>query len=220
MTGDAYAIEKLTQPWTDVLSPKETGLPGYTPIDYPPLLDMLDEACRSNIGERGGGGSDPATRSLLNAEAHGLREHIDGTVRAWIGDLSRQRPERDLKAAVMQLAGILHAHHAAGTIPDSEHSRILGFFPRWCDRIWRLYDPPKEVPLTGACPNGDCEQTHYLNADGEQAAALIAYYHRGSGTVHAKCRACGWAWGPDQLRLLGLHLGATQDDTIIDAAGL
>ena len=174
MTTIDYSIEKLTTGWTDVLSPAETGSGKYTPIDYPPLLDMLDDACRGNIGERSSGGSDPATRSLLNAEAHSLREHIDGTVRAWIVELGKRKPERDLKTAVGQLAGILQAHHAAGTIPDSEHARILGFFPRWCERIWRLYDPPKEVPLDGKCPNADCEQTHALDAAGGTILALVA----------------------------------------------
>ncbi len=220
MTDTAYAIEKLTQPWSDVLSPKETGLPSYTTVDYPPLLDLLEQACRGNIGERGGSGSDPATRSLLNAEAHSLREHIDGTVRAWISELGRAPAKRDLKAAIRQLEGILRAHHSAGTMPDSEHERILGFFPRWCERIWRIYDPPVEKELKGACPNGECEQTTFSNAEGETGAALVAFYHRGSGTIHAKCRACGWTWGPDQVRLLGQHLGATQDDAIMDAAGI
>lgn len=215
-----YAIEKLTKPWHDVLSPAETGLPGYTTIDYPPMLDMLNQACRGNIGERGAGASDPATRSLLNAEAHTLREQIDGTVRAWIGQLGRRKAEADLKSAILQLAGILHAHHAAHTITDVDHARILAFFPRWCERIWRLYDPPVEKSLDGACPNGDCGQTHTLDAEGGTIRALVAYYHRGSGTVQAKCRACGWEWGPDQVRLLGLHLGATQDESVIRAAGL
>ena len=215
-----YAIEKLVTGWTDVLSPAETGTASYRHIDYPPLLDMLDDACRGNIGERSSGGSDPATRSLLNAEAHALREHIDGTVRAWIVELGKRKPERELKAAVRQLEGILHAHHAAGTIPDSEHARILGFFPRWCEHIWRLYDPPREVDLNVTCPNDECGQSRIVNRDGEIQSAMIAYYHRGSGLVHALCRACGRGWGPDQVALLGKMLGATQDEAVIAAAGL
>lgn len=221
MTDVDYAITRLTEPWSDVLSPQETGRDRYITLDYKPMLDMLDDACRSGIGgQPSSGRTDPAGRSLLDLQAFELREHIDGTVRAWIGKLGREKPAAELKDAVRQLSGILHAHHAAGTIPDSEHDRIRAFFPRWCEKISRIYDPPVEKELDGACPNAECEQTHWVNRDGDQAAALIAFYHRGSGLVQAKCRACGWTWGPDAVRLLGKHLGASQDEAVIEAAGL
>jgi len=217
-----HAVEKLTRPWSDVLSPDETGLDKYIPVDYPPLLDMLDEACRSNMGERShGSGTDPASRSLLDLEAHALRERIDGTVRTWIGQLSRQRPERDLKAAVTQLAGVLQAHQAAGTITDAEHDRITGFFPRWCEQVWRIFMPPVVKELKGACPNPDCEQASFTDGDGSVGSALIAFYVPNTGQVRAKCRACSWEWQSlAELRLLGQSIGASQDDDFLRAAGL
>lgn len=221
MTTLQHAVEKLTRPWSDVLSPDETGLDKYIPVDYPPLLDMLDEACRANMGERShGSASDPASRSLLDLEAHALRERIDGTVRTWITHLSRQRPERELKAAVVQLAGVLQAHQAARTITDAEHARISGFFPRWCEQVWRLYDPPVVKELKGSCPNPDCEQSTVTDGDGAVGTSLIAFYVRNTGQVRAKCRSCSWEWGQDEIRLLGQWLGATQDDEFLKAVGL
>ena len=55
MSDLLHAVEKLTRPWSDVLSPDETGLDRYLPVDYPPLLDMLDEACRTSVSEAGAG---------------------------------------------------------------------------------------------------------------------------------------------------------------------
>lgn len=219
MNDTTTAIEKLTRPWTDVLSPRESGTDRYISVDYAPLLDMLDEACRSSYGAgASGASSDPSARNLLNLEAHGLREHIDGTVRAWIGELSKSRPERELKDAVTQLAGILKAHHAAHTITDAEHDRISGFFPRWCERIWSLFDPPTVKDLKGACPN--CSETEYVAQDGSKSTALIAYYWRGI-RPEAKCNGCGEHWtGEKQLLELGYHIGATVDEEALREMGV
>lgn len=222
MTELLHAVEKLTRPWSDVLSPDETGLDRYLPVDYPPLLDMLDEACRANTGERShGSASDPASRSLLDLEAHALRERIDSTVRAHVGQLSKSRAERDLKAAVAQLAGILQAHKAAGTITDSDYARVVALFPRWCAQVWTLWDPPVRKELRGACPNPDCEQTTVTARDGSVSSALVAGYVRNTGQVKARCSACGWEWVTvAELRLLGEWLGAEQDTEFLNAVGL
>lgn len=216
------AVERLTRSWHDVLSPTETGLDRYTPVEYSPLLVMLDEACRSNTGNhKAGAGADPASRSLLDLEAFSLREHIDGTVRAWLSRLSKERQPRDLIEAVNALVGILAAHHAARTITDVEHDRITAMFPRWCDRIWALYLPLVVKELAGACPNPDCEQTQFTDGEGKVGRALIAFYTRNTGQVSARCRACEWTWrSPAELRLLGQWLGASQDDEFLEAVGL
>lgn len=213
------AIDKLTRPWTDVLTPKETGTGKYVPVDFPPLLDMLDDACRSSIGGvPSSGRTDPASRNLLNLEAHGLREHIDGTVRAWIGELSKRRPEVELKAAVVQLGGILHAHQAAASMPTVEYQRITAFFPRWCDRIWRLFDPPVVKDIVGACPN--CAETSYQAMDGAKSTAMIAFYWRGI-RPEAKCQRCGEHWVGDRALLeLGYHLNAVMDEDALREMGV
>jgi len=214
------AIARLTRPWTDVIPPDEDR-PTYTPIDHPPMLDMLNELCRSSYGSGVGGASDPASRNLLNLEAVQLREHIDGTVRAWHRHLSKGAVPAELKAAVVSLGELLAAHHAANSIPVSEWERLTRMFPRWCRAIWRLYDPPTVKELVGACPNPDCEQERFQDGAGGVGSALVAWASRGSGEVRARCRACGWVWeDPTQLALLGKHLGATQDTDVLNAAGI
>jgi len=221
MISPETAVERLTRPWSDVLSPDETGLDKYLPVDYPPLLDMLNDACRNSVGESGGGaGGDPATRSLLNLEAHQLREKIDGSVRAWVSRLGKGKCEPELSAAVVQLAGMLQAHHAAKSIPETEYARIRSFFGRWCEQVWKIYEPPTVKELVGQCPNPDCNASKYKDAAGDVGAALIAFYVRDSSAVTAKCRACSWEWRDGQLRLLGAWLGAEQDDEFLDAVGL
>jgi hypothetical protein len=216
-----HAVEKLTRPWSDVLSPDETGLDRYLPVDYPPLLDMLDEACRANTGERShGSASDPASRSLLDLEAHMLRNNIEGAVKTWIVHLSKGRAERDLKAAVVQLAGILQAHKAAGTITDADYVRVSGFFPRWCEQVWTIFDPPKVLELNGTCPNPDCGQSKFTDRSGDVGSALVVFHKGTEGSAYAKCRACGWEWDRSQMVLLGQHIGATQNHEVISAAGL
>ncbi len=222
MTELLHAVEKLTRPWSDVLSPDETGLDRYLPVDYPPLLDMLDEACRTSVSEAGAGaGGAASTRSLLNLEAHMLRNNIEGAVKTWIVYLSKGRPDRDLKTAVAQLAGILQAHKAAGTITDADYVRVSGFFPRWCAQVWTLWDPPVQKELRGACPNPDCEQTTVTARDGSVSSALVAGYVRNTGQVKAQCSACGWEWVTvAELRLLGEWVGAEQDHDFLNAVGL
>lgn len=222
MTDWQHAVEKLTRPWSDVLSPDMTGGNGYMHVNYPPLLDMLDEACRANNGERShGSGNDPASRSLLDLQAFMLREQIDGTVRAWISHLSKSRAEKELKPAVVQLANLLTAHHAARTVTDSDYTRLTGFFPRWCEQVWVLFDPPIVRELLGACPNPDCEQTKVADVEGVQSSALVAFYARNTGRVQARCRACSWEWNTDtELALLGQQLGAEQDVDFLKAVGL
>lgn len=220
MTDWQHAVEKLTRPWSDVLSPEMTGN-GYTPVNYPPLIDMLDEACRSNTGNRGGNGADPAERSLLDMQAFMLRNNIEGTVKTWVTHLSNGRAEKELKPAIIQLANLLQAHHAAHTITASEHDRITAFFPRWCAQIWQLLDPPVVKQLAGACPNPDCEQTTFTDLDGSQSSALVAFYARNTGRVQARCKACSWEWNTDtELALLGQQLGAEQDVDFLKAVGL
>lgn len=221
MTDLQNAVEKLTRPWSDVLSPAETGLHKYIPVDYPPMLDMLDEACRNFTSTRSQhAGGLASTQSLLNLEAHAVRERIDGTVRAWYSRLSKERCPRELKNAVAALAGVLQAHQAARTITDSEFARIADFFPRWCAQIWKLYDPPVVKELQGECPNPDCGRAKFDDGD-SVGAALVAFYVRNTGSVRAKCRGCAWEWSSAaELRLLGEHLGAVQDVEFLDAVGI
>lgn len=211
------AIDVLAKPWNDVLSPHETGTGKYQAIDYPPLLDMLNEACRSSVGTVGNGKSADAERNVLNLAAFSLREHIDGTVRAWFRELSKVRAPDDLKTALLSLGGIIQAMHASKQMKDSRYGHMASMFPRWRAQIWELLDPPVVKELIGFCPN--CETQVFVNPTGEQSAALVAFYWKGI-RPEAKCQVCGEHWvGESQLISLGKVLGATMDEDVLREMG-
>jgi hypothetical protein len=211
-------VDVLTKPWTDVLSPKESGNGTYRAIDYPPMLDMLREAIGSSLGKTQSGKSPDAERSLLNLQAFQLWEHIDGTTRAWILDLSKERSPQELKPALNHLAGLIKALHASHQIDDNRQTHIIATVTRWRAQIWELFDPPVIKTLTGPCPN--CTETHYIAIDGSKTTALIAYYWKGL-TPEAKCQRCGEHWsGERELLELGYHIGAIADESTLREMGV
>jgi len=210
-------VHALTRQWSDVLSPKESSTGTYMPIDYPPLLDMLKEAIGSSTGKTQSGKSPDAERSLLNLQAFSLYEHIDGTTRAWLRDLSKMPAQADLKAAVNQLAGLLQALHASSQIKEQQYSHIVAQFGRWRSQIWEMFDPPSVKDLLGSCPN--CGETAYVNLEGGKTPTLIAFYSKGLEPF-AKCQRCGERWsGVAELLDLGVHLGATMDEETLREMG-
>lgn len=212
------AVEKLTRPWSEVLGPRESGTGTYRPIDHPALLTMLAQAKSSSLGKTAAGRSPDAERSLLNLEAFGLWEHIDGSVRAWLRELTTARPEPDLRDALLQLAGLLKALHASHQIQVTRLTHITAQFSRWCTRIWDLFDPPTVKSLIGACPA--CGATRYEAADGSMESALIAFYWKGL-TPQAKCQGCGECWsGERSLLELGYHIGASVDEAALKEMGI
>lgn len=212
------AVDDLVRPWTDVLSPRESGTGRYVPIDYPPLLDMLDRAVASSLGRTTSGRSADAERSILNLKAFDLREHIDGTVRAWWKDVSKEKCPTGLKPALLGLVDRLDVAHGSGRLKDFEYTHICGMFPRWRQKIWDLFNPPVVKELLGACPH--CETSTHVAADGSSGSALIAYYWKGL-EAEAKCQNCGDKWcGSGQLVMLGRMLGATQDEGLLRELGM
>lgn len=202
MSDWLHAVEKLTRPWSDVLSPRETDSNGYVTVDYAPLLTMLDDACRSNTGNRGGNGADPSQRSLIDVRAFDLREHIDGTVRSWVLQLSRGRVQGDLKTAVIQLAGLVRAHHASQTITDTDFARVTGLFPLWVEQVWGIVDPPNRREVQSRCPK--CLVEWMPVDEGSQRAVWIEY-RESLADAAASCRACGASWvGLVALREIGI----------------
>lgn len=212
------AVEALTRNWSDVLSPKESGTGKYQPIDYPPLLDMLAEAKSSSLGKTGAGRSPDAERNILNLAAFSLWEHIDGSTRAWIRELSKSQAEPELKAAVTQLAGMMKAAHASHQMKDDRYHHMVAMLKRWRTQIWELFDPPVVKDLIGSCPN--CGESVSVNLEGGKTTALIAYYWKGI-KPEAKCQCCGERWeGPSQLISLGRVIGAEVDEEALREMGV
>ena len=211
-------VNALTRQWSDVLTPKESSTGTYMPIDYPPLLDMLEEAKRSSTGKTQSGKSPDAERSLLNLQAFALYEHIDGSTRAWLRDLSTIPAKANLKDALIQLAGLLQALHASHQIKEQRYAHIVAQFARWRSQIWQIFEPPTVKELLGKCPN--CDETAYYNLEGGKGSALIAFYYRGL-QPQARCQRCGEAWvGERELLDLGFHLGATMDEDVLREMGV
>lgn len=219
-TDTQNALDALTRPWTDVLSPRESGTGKYVPIDYEPLLDMLKQAIGSSLGRTSAGRSPDAERSLLNLKAFQLWEHIDGTVRAWWREVSKEKCPDELKDALNRLSGILDALHASHQIETARFEHITAQFPRWQQRIWELFDPPITKELIGACP--ECGVTEHVAADGGRTSNLVTYYWKGLDP-EAKCQnpECGARWrGEFELINLGRILGADMDVDTLREMGL
>lgn len=210
-------VDVLTRPWSDVLSPRESGTGNYRPIDYPPLLDMLREAIGASLGRTRSGASPAAERSVLNLAALDLWEEIDSTTRAWCLELSKSRAPVELKDALRALVGHLQAAHASHQIEQTRFERLARKITGWRQKIWVLFDPPVVKELIGPCPA--CEETAFYTPDGK-TTALIAYYWK---NLHprARCQRCGEAWeGESQLISLGKVLGATMDEDMLREMGI
>jgi hypothetical protein len=218
MTAMSEAVDALTRRWTDIVTVIESGDRRYIPVDHAPLLDMLHDLIRSNIGERSSGGTAANERNLIDLNAFTLWETIDGAARASWRDLSKSRPSEDLKDLVRELAGLLTAQRASGQVNDVTFVRMTAQFPKWREQIWNLFDPPTVKELIGACPH--CEERFVYAPDGSRGSALIVYYVR-SEQPEAKCQRCGEVWvGAKQLLTLGFHLGATVDGEALKQMGI
>lgn len=213
MSTHTATVESLTSTWTRVLSPSETGLPGYTPIEYDPLLDMLRAAIHSSTGGTSAGRSDAAARSLINIAAFDLWDRIDSTTRAWISDLATDRPAKELKEAVQQLARIAENEWKGNRMTDALHARIFNLFESWKNDIWAIFDPPVTKEIQAECPN--CAERHFFDQEGTRTSAVVAFYWKGA-TPQAQCRRCAKSWvGERDLLELGFSIRANVDvDTL------
>jgi hypothetical protein len=209
-TNDLIDIaQQLTQPWEEVLSPQETKRDGYTTIYHDALLDMLHDAKVSSTGMTEAGRSDASSRNLLNLAAYQLWEGIDGSARAWIRELSRQRAERDLKDAVMQLARIANALWRTGQMDEPQYARLVAMVGKWRADIEAIFDPPVVKEIKAACPR--CANTHYIDGEGSRSAAIILTYSR-QFEPRGECRRCMKVWeGERELLELGFSIGANMN---------
>ncbi|SIN72672.1 DUF7341 domain-containing protein [Agromyces cerinus] len=198
------AVEKLTRPWSDVVT-----IGGeYKHVNYDPLLDMLAKAKTSSLGRTASGRSSQEARNPFNIPAFDLWERIDGQTRAWLREFGRPAP-RDLREAVTVLHKTLAELWSGQRIQESLFLRLSGVVARWVPDIWALFHPVDGVALDGACPN--CEAEWVINFEGAQTRALVSVVEAGEPGV--RCRnGCGWeVSGKRQTIEFALRLGATPD---------
>jgi hypothetical protein len=201
----AHAVDKLTKPWSDVLTVDGE----YKSVDYEPMLDMLKGAISSSTGRTESGRSETNARSVINLGAFTLWERVDGQVRAWLGELHTTAP-RDLKEAVVALHVHIRNLWASHQILETEYVRFADMTQKWADDIWAIFDPPTQKEIVGACP--ECGEEHHFGPEGEKSAAIRAFYWRNVEPA-AECQRCQREWkGRTELVQLAYRIGATVDE--------
>ncbi len=219
LTDVESAVKRLTETWTDVLSPDESPTRTYKPVKHAPLLDMLERAKVSSMGATARGKSDPAERLQMNAAAVSKWNHIDLALRRGYRHFSKRTPPPSLKAKTTGLHGIILAGAASHQVATGDAYRELRQFPRWAEQIWDMFHAPGEVEIQAPCPR--CEAVIWNDPEKDSdATALIAYYWRGV-RAEARCRVCGDVWDtPLSLLLLGQQIGATPDEDTLREMGV
>ncbi len=171
------AVERLTKDHTEILD-GTVGTSG-------PLLEELRLARYPSLGKSVGGAGEGM---MLNVQALGLYEHIDGAVRAWLAHY-RHISTGDLVELTAQLHQVLRTEHAGGRLEDPD--RMFAMFSTWVHQIEDNFDPPHEYELTASCP--ECGEGHVKDEDGKQKRAVRVPVKAGRAVI-AECHACGRMW--------------------------
>jgi len=193
MTDLMDAVDALTKP-------SRTKIPQgdqWTTIHHDPLLVQLEDAVTSAIGNGGGGGS--ATGAVINDAALSQLLQIKSQITGWCHQFGAT-PDR--KNVSVSLSRWLVAFMGSNRNPAGP-TRML---QDWAATIQELLDPPKTVPLKGACPV--CSATSWEGPDGAYRASPVAVLYDQSvlhASLRAVCRvvACGAEWvGADAVQEL------------------
>ena len=152
------------------------------------LLVQLQDAVTSAIGNGGGGGT--ATGSVLNDEAW----YRLSLIRSQLGDWCRMVDVRPTRTDCVKDLRAWHVAFLGSNVDPAFYVRTL---VGWAFTIRELIDPPKRVPLRGACPV--CGADHWFGVDGSRRASPVAVEYDHSNpyrSVRAVCRvgSCGTEW--------------------------
>ncbi|MDR6907491.1 hypothetical protein J2X63_003199 [Agromyces sp. 3263] len=194
MTDLSDAVNALTKPSrTKVIRDDNTTVT----VHHDPLLAQLEQAVTSAIGNGGGGGS--ATGSVLNDEAL----YRLTVIRTQLGDWCRLvNVKHDRQDAVQSLRR-WHVAFLGGTGEADFYVKALR---GWAYTIVELLDPPKTVPLAGACPV--CKAVNWVGPDDTLRASPVAVMYDHANpyrSVRAMCRVetCDAEWvGADSVEEL------------------
>jgi hypothetical protein len=201
-----YAVERLTQNWTDVVAPSEAG-GEYKHVNHGPLLDLLRQAVASSLGRTTSGPGGGNERSPIDLKSFTLMETIDGIVRAWGREFGLDY-KSDLKSLLVTVHGKLEILWAHDRIAKSVYVGLTDGFVRWADDIWLMFDPPIRKEIVAACPNPMCGERYYLTRDGDRQAALVAEVRQGF-QPRVECQRCHANWeGKESMLQLARSIGA------------
>lgn len=201
-----YAVERLTQNWTDVIAPADPG-EAYIRVEHGPLLALLREAVGSSLGRTAAGPGGGNDRSPIDLKSFGLLEAIDGIVRAWGKEFGL-----DYKTELVSLLAAVYAElevrWSSAQVAESIYVGLTNGFVRWADDIWAMFDPPITKEIISACPNPACGERYFITRDGDQQSALFAEVRLGK-EPHVECRRCGSNWeGKERMLQLARSIGA------------
>ena len=194
MTSDLLdAVDALTKPTRSKVIQGDT----VTVVNHDPLLRQLEDAVTSAIGNGGGGGS--ATGSVINDAALQQLLIIKSQIGDWCRLVDAKHDRGDtvlsLRRWYVQFAG-----------QNAEVSFYLNTLRTWAAMITDLLDPPKTVPLAGACPV--CKAVNWSGPDDTQRASPVAVLYDHADpyrSVRAVCRveSCDAEWvGADAVEEL------------------
>lgn len=160
------------------------------------LLEQLDEAIRSSMGGTTSGGSDPATRSLFDADALERMAAISAKVNSW----ARMAGSVIDKGSVSVTLERWHVKFIGDALVTN-HDVYAGIMRKWAAQISAALDRPREKDLPDECPN--CGAKEWWR-DGVRyyRPLIIRYRPADSGVVKdatAACRACEETWGAREL---------------------
>jgi hypothetical protein len=196
------AVDDLTNPRTDIIDQMDDAgrwLRAHEVV-HAPLLEQLEEAITSCIGNGGGGGS--STGNLLNDEALYRCILVRQAIEAWC----RIVHVEVTKDMVVDLRS-WHNVYKQGETKDFYTRTVMG----WVDMIGTLLDPPKRLEVTANCPV--CGNSHYTDAEGASLPfpVVIEYPPSDASAAAGLCRACDFAWvGERALRNLRWELDAQE----------
>lgn len=202
-----YAIERLTQKWTDVVAPTEPG-GEYRHVEHDALLALLAESVRSSLGRTAAGPGGGNDRSPIDIRAFTLLEDIDGIVRAW-GREFKLDHKGELKALLVTVYAEVETLWASNQLTESVYVGLTNGFVRWAEDIWGMFDPPIRKEITAECP--ECHERYFHTPHQERQAAMFAEARAGVEPF-VQCQRCGANWeGREKMLLLARSIGANTD---------
>jgi len=187
------AVDALTKPTRSKVIQGDT----VTVVNHDPLLRQLEDAVTSAIGNGGGGGS--ATGSVINDAA--LQQLL--IIKSQIGDWCRIVGARHDRQDAVRSLRRWYVAFLGGTGESDFYVKALR---GWAATITDLLDPPKTVPLAGACPV--CKAVNWSGPDDTQRASPVAVLYDHADpyrSVRAVCRveSCDAEWvGADAVEEL------------------
>ncbi|ANP74522.1 DUF7341 domain-containing protein [Cryobacterium arcticum] len=195
------SVDLLTKPRVSkVVQSNEAGITCTSPVELPPLLDALDEAIRSNMGGTTSGGSDPATRSLVDAGALMKLMQISSTVMSWCRSVDAVIDKQSMTVTLRRwYVKFNECQHEDGMVNWYANQIV-----KWEGQILALLDPPKEKDLPQHCPSCGAGEWWDPKTKERYYRPLVIKYRPDSPSMTddatGVCRACGETWKARELQ--------------------